>query len=368
MSTDGLLTIGCSPLAHIATPVPRDHPGYYAKIEALAVGGLKARSAVSMVMGARSRGDLADGAAIVESTSGTLGIGLAYVAQRLGHPLTLVVDRELEPAMRNLLTALGTTLVVVDRPHPTGGWQQARLDIVHEIRNGPQKPYWPNQYDNPDNARGYLGLADEIMTDLGARGIERAEVLVCSVGTGGHSNGVGRRLREMWPHLRLIGVDAVGSTIFGQPGTARMMRGLGSSLHPGNVGYELFDEVHWVGPCEAVHACRALARDGFHTGGWSTGAVALVSGWAAARWPGTVVTIFPDGPERYLHNIFDDEWCNRRGLLGPPRRSPHEIDDCHDPTDCWTRCCSVRVPESAPAHGSASAPAGVTQPGKAAVT
>lgn len=339
-----LARVGRSPLVRIEAPVPQRHPGYFAKIEALGFGGLKARSALSMLVGARGRGELRDGARIVESTSGTLGVGLAYVAQSLGHPLTLVVDSELEPAMRNLLRALGATLEIVDDPHPEGGWQQARLDALHRILVNDENTYWPNQYDNPDNAAGYHGLADEIVTGLAAAGIDRADVLVCSVGTGGHSSGVGVRLRQLWPDLRIIGVDALGSKIFGQPATRRVMRGLGSSVHPGNVRYDMFDEVHWVGPREAVHACRSLARDGFHTGGWSTGAAATVAGWAAATWPGTVITIFPDGPDRYLGTIFDDDWCRRHRLLDPPHTRPHEIDDCEDPTLCWTRCQSVRSP------------------------
>ena len=86
--------------------------------------------------------------------------------------------------------------------------------------------------------------------------------------------------------LRLIGVDSIGSTIFGQPARPRLMRGLGSSIHPRNVAYDAFDEVHWVGPAEAVDACRRLARGSFVSGGWSTGAVALVAAWAARVQPG----------------------------------------------------------------------------------
>lgn len=338
--------VGHSPLVRIDTPVPCHHPGYFAKIESLGLGGLKARSALSMLVGARRRGELRPGARVVESTSGTLGVGLAYVAQSLGHPVTLVVDGELEPAMRNLLHALGATLEIVNEPRPEGGWQQARLDALHLILAADSEAYWPNQYDNPDNAAGYHGLADEIIAGLAAAGVDRADALVCSVGTGGHSSGVGLRLRQTWPDLRIIGVDALGSKIFGQPAAQRLMRGLGSSVHPANVRYEMFDEVHWVGPREAVHACRALARSGFHTGGWSTGAAATVAGWAAAQESGTVVTVFPDGPDRYLRTIFDDDWCHGRGLLEPPRTQPHEIDDCRDHTDCWTRCQSVLAPHS----------------------
>ncbi|GAA4443135.1 PLP-dependent cysteine synthase family protein [Actinokineospora soli] len=278
---------------------------------------------------------------LVESTSGTLGIGLAFAGQALGHPVVLVVDSDLEPAMRALLRAHGARLEVVDRPHPTGGWQQARLDRLQDVLARTPGAYWPDQYNNPDNPAGYAGLAREL-----AEQVDPADVLVCSVGTGGHSAGVIAALREHWPSVRLIGVDTVGSTIFGQPARSRVMRGLGSSIYPGNVAYDAFDEVHWLGAVEVVDACRRLARGGFITGGWSTGAVALVAAWVARVEAGaSVVAVFPDGPHRYLGTIFDDDFCRARGLFGPTADRPVEIGD---PTavevTSWARCRAVRSP------------------------
>ncbi|MGC5413211.1 pyridoxal-5'-phosphate-dependent protein subunit beta, partial [Streptomyces sp. DT225] len=78
-------------------------------------------------------------------------------------------------------------------------------------------------------------------------------------GTGGHSAGIARGLRRRMPQLRLVGVDTIGSTIFGQPARTRLMRGLGSSIYPRNVDYTAFSEVHWVAPGEAVWSARCLA-------------------------------------------------------------------------------------------------------------
>jgi cysteine synthase A len=335
--------LGNTPVARIDTPLPHRHGGFWAKLECLSAGGMKARSAVAMLLAARERGELRPGAVVVESTSGTLGLGLAFAGQALGHPIVLVVDHELEPSMRALLHAHGARLEIVDRPHPTGGWQQARLDRLRSVLRGLPGAYWPDQYNNPDNPSGYTGLAKEL-----AAQVDRADVLVCSVGTGGHSAGVVTALRRYWPDVRLIGVDTVGSTIFGQPARSRVMRGLGSSIHPRNVAYEEFDEVHWLGPVEVVDACRRLARDCFVTGGWSTGAVALVSAWVARVEPGaTVVTIFPDGPHRYLGTIFDDDFCRSRGLLGTPEDRPVEIADTAEiEVTSWARCRSVYAPKA----------------------
>jgi cysteine synthase len=333
--------VGRTPVVRVDCDLPTPQPGFLAKLEAVSVGGMKARAAVSMLQGARERGDLAPGARVVESTSGTLGIGLAFATCSLGHPLSLVVDADLEASMRALLTAYGARLELVDRPHPTGGWQEARLRRVRAVLERNPGSYWPDQYNNPDNVRGYASLADELVAQ-----VPDVDVLVCSVGTGGHSAGIVRGLRRHRPDVRLIGVDSVGSTIFGQPARTRLMRGLGSSIHPRNVAYDEFCEVHWVGPVEAVGACRQLAASAIVTGGWSTGAVALVSAWVARVEAGArVLTVFPDGPHRYLGTIYDDAWCSERGLLSTGRRFPVEITDTtHVEITGWSRSRRVRDP------------------------
>lgn len=339
-----LTLVGNTPLARITTALPHRHGGFLAKLECLSAGGMKARAAVSMLRAARASGRLRPGAPVVESTSGTLGLGLAFAGQALGHPVVLVVDDELEPAMRTLLRAHGARLEVVARPHAEGGWQRARLDRLRQVLHELPGAFWPDQYNNPANPAGYAELARELVEQA-----ERVDILVCSVGTGGHSAGVITELRRFWPGVRLVGVDTVGSTIFGQPARARVMRGLGSSIHPRNVAYGEFDEVHWLGPVEVVHACRRLATDGFITGGWSTGAAAVVSAWLARLEPGaTVVTIFPDGPHRYLGTIFDDAYCAQRGLFAPPAPFPIEIarPDAIE-VSAWARCRTVTDPLAA---------------------
>ncbi|MEU5079938.1 MULTISPECIES: PLP-dependent cysteine synthase family protein [Streptomyces] len=338
--------LGGTPLARITVDLPCPHPGFWAKLEALGVGGMKARAAVSMLLGARERGELRPGAPVVESTSGTLGVGLAFAGQALDHPVVLVGDIELEPSMRQLLRSYGVRLELVDRPAAEGGWQAARLARLRELLTLLPGVYWPDQYNNPDNSAGYASLAAELATQL-----DHLDVLVCSVGTGGHSAGIVGPLRRHWPGLRLIGVDATGSTIFGQPARPRLMRGLGSSIHPRNVAYDAFDEVHWVGPAEAADACRRLAAGNFVSGGWSTGAVALVAAWAARVHPGAVVaTVFPDGPHRYLGSVYDDDFAAAHGL-DPARAATRPVEIPHPgavEATGWARCGTVRDPLDTP--------------------
>nr|WP_233160142.1 PLP-dependent cysteine synthase family protein [Pseudonocardia sp. MH-G8] len=341
--------VGDTPVVFVDEPFSPAGRGFWAKLEGANPGGMKDRAALHMIRRARDRGDLRPGGRIIESTSGTLGLGLVLAGIACGHPVTLVTDPGMEPMMSRLLRAHGARIEIVDRPSTVGGWQEARRRRVQELQAAEQNSYCPDQYHNPDNVEAYAPLARELLAQL-----DRVDVLVCSVGTGGHSAGVFSELRRHQPDAQLVGVDTVGSTIFGQPARSRLMRGLGSSIYPRNVAYDSFSEVHWVAPAEAVWACRALAASSYTSGGWSVGAVALVAGWVArTRPPGTrVAAVFPDGPQRYFDTVYNDEFCHTHDLLGhPPATDPDRIDhpderDVHR----WTRCTTVVEPTAARAH------------------
>ncbi len=341
--------VGNTPVLWVSgpeSPVRTADRGFWAKLEGFNPGGMKDRPGMYMVERARARGDLAPGAAIIESTSGTLGLGLALAGNVYRHPVTLVTDPGLEPIIARMLTAYGARVDMVAEPHPVGGWQQARKDRVRQLLVADPDAWNPNQYSNPDNVDAYRFMALELAGQLG-----RVDVLVCSVGTGGHSAGLARVLREFNPRLRLIGVDTVGSTIFGQPATSRLMRGLGSSIYPAIVDYAAFDEVHWVAPAEAVRAAREMAVTHYASGGWSVGAVSLVAGWAARTLPAgtTIAAVFPDGPQRYFDTIYNDQYCNEHDLLSG--RTATDPDEILSPTDAvvtrWTRTTRVIDPTQA---------------------
>ncbi|MEU9060970.1 PLP-dependent cysteine synthase family protein [Streptomyces sp. NPDC048430] len=335
--------VGNTPLLRISEPLAPAGRGFWAKLEGFNPGGIKDRPGLHMVERARARGALRPGARIIESTSGTLGLGLSLAGMVYGHPVTLVTDPGLEASMTRLLAAYGAQVDVVSEPHPAGGWQQARRDRVAQLLEQHPDSWSPDQYNNPDNTSAYTPLALELATELG-----HIDALVCSVGTGGHSAGISRVLRQLHPDLTLVGVDTIGSTIFGQPARPRLMRGLGSSIHPRNVAYDHFSEVHWVAPAEAVWSCRQLATSHYATGGWSVGSVALVAGWLSRTMPPDtrIAAIFPDGPQRYLGTVYDDDYCKAHGLLDSPPAAEPEVIGRLDEKEVtrWTRCTAVVDP------------------------
>jgi cysteine synthase len=186
--------VGNTPVLWVPDLSGHSDAGFWAKLEGHNPGGIKDRPGLHLVGRARTRGDLAPGAPVIESTSGTLGLGLALAGMLYGHPVRLVTDAGMEPLMRNLLVAYGARVDIVERPHPVGGWQQARRERVAQLLSEHAGAWCPDQYNNPDNVSAYQGLGLELVEQLDA-----IDVLVCSVGTGGHSAGGVARTAPVLP-------------------------------------------------------------------------------------------------------------------------------------------------------------------------
>jgi cysteine synthase len=283
---------------------------------------------------AEQRGELAPDTTVLETSSGTFALGLAMVCRLRGYPLVIVGDPAIDPALRRRLGELGARVEICTEPSPRGGFQQARLDRLEELRAVYPNHYVPGQYDNPDNPNAYAAVAEQIAETIGA-----VDCLVGPVGSGGSTGGTAAFLRLPQPHMRLIGVDTSPSAIFGQTDGPRIVRGLGNSLVPPNVSHDAYDEVHWTGPAEVVRATRELhARHALYMGPTS-GASFLVARWYAERNPDAqVVAFLPDEGHRYQDSVYRDEWLAERGLLdGPAATVPRTVTDPGNAVGGWAR-------------------------------
>ncbi|GAA3716110.1 pyridoxal-phosphate dependent enzyme [Streptomyces tremellae] len=288
----------------------------YAKLELLNPYAMKDRVARQMITEARRSGALKEGAPIVESSSGTMALGIALVGTYLGHAVHIVTDPRIDPITLAKLEALGCEVHVVEAM--TGqGWQGARLERLAELMNGMPGAYWPRQYSNPQNPAAYRVLADEVVDDLGT-----VDVLVGSVGSGGSLCGTSAALIERLPDVKVVGVDCVGSVLFGQPDApSRKQSGLGNSLYPDNIDYRLIDEVHWLSDDEAFDATRRLAREQKIFAGNTSGSVyRILTHLAAEAAPGTrLLGILPDRGDRYVDSVY------RHRPAGPVAARPVEV-------------------------------------------
>lgn len=264
---------------------------------------------------------------VVESSSGTLALGLAIVCNWIGQPLTIVTDYACDDTLLRRLQDLGCRVERVTAPAAKGGYQRARLDRLHEICVENPDSWWLNQYDNPANAESYGSFAEQAARSLG-----QIDCLVGSVGSGGSLCGIGRHLRSLFGDLRVIGVDTFNSVLFGQEDGQRPLRGLGNSLLPANLDHTLVDEIHWVTAAEAYTATRLLHRQSTLFRGGTSGAAWLVAERYSRLHPDErVVCIMPDDGTRYTGDIYNDDYLNERqlwldGLPAEPRlvRSPRE--------------------------------------------
>jgi len=319
---DMIDSIGKTPLVRLGLDSlsPRN---VYAKLELLNPFGMKDRVAKRAILEAKRAGILREGACIIESSSGTMALAVVLVGTYLGHEVHIVTDPRIDPITLAKLRAMECTVHIVE--HMTSrGWQSARLERLAEIIAEHPGAFWPRQYDNPDNPAAYTELAEEILQDL-----DRVDVLVAGVGSGGSLCGTARELRKSNPQLRVVAVDAVGSVIFDQPDRpGRLQGGLGNSLVPANVDPTVIDEVHWLSDGEAFGWTLELARREKIFAGNSSGSVYAVACWLSPQLPESakIVAILPDRGDRYFNTIYSEEYRVRKGFdVRSIARTPQEI-------------------------------------------
>ncbi|SMO63449.1 cysteine synthase A [Melghirimyces algeriensis] len=302
--------IGKTPLVKLRLNIP-SAASVYAKLELMNPFGMKDRVAKQTILAAKSSGELRDGIPIIESSSGTMACGVALVGRYLGHPVHIVTDPRIDSITYAKLTSLGCHIHIVTEMGQNG-WQSSRLVRLQELMKEYPGAFWPRQYENPENPKAYQELAMELMHDL-----ERIDILVGSVGSGGSLSGTARALKEVHPELRVVAVDATGSVIFGQPDRpTRLQGGIGNSLVAANVEFDVMDDVHWLNDEEAFAATLELAQNEQIFAGNSSGSVYAVARWLAGQISEecNIVAILPDRGDRYTDTVYSDLYHKQNQL------------------------------------------------------
>lgn len=259
---------------------------------------------------AREAGLLQSQTLVVETSSGTMALGLAIVCNLYGYRLAVVSDYACDGFLRRRLEDLGARVEIVAAPLAKGGYQRARLNKLAEIRQETRDHWWLNQYDNPDNPGAYSRFAAQLVESLG-----QIDCLVGAVGSGGSMCGTAGFLREIFPEMTVVGVDTFGSVLFGMPDQPRKLRGLGNSIIPKNLDHTAFDEVHWVSAAEAYKATRLLHQQSSLFCGGTSGAAWMVARyWAHQNPKARVVFICPDDGHRYADTIYKDDYLRQEAL------------------------------------------------------
>ena len=266
-------------------------------------GSVKDRVAIRMIDEAEKSGILHKGDVIIEPTSGNTGIGLACVAAARGYHLIITMPETMSVERRRLLSAYGAELVLTPASKGVKGSIRKANELAEQLH-----AFVPSQFSNPYNPKShYETTGPEIWADTDGK----IDVFVAGVGTGGTISGTGRYLKEKKPNLQIVAVEPAGSPVLsdGIPGRHKI-QGIGAGFIPETLDMEIYDEILTVTDDDAYQACRELARREGVLCGISSGAALSAAKELAVKpaYQGkTIVSLFPDGGERYLSGgVFDE--------------------------------------------------------------
>ena len=284
--------VGNTPLVELRRLAPKPSVRLYAKLEGQnPTGSIKDRVALSMIEAAEAAGELEPGRELLEPTSGNTGIALALVAKLKGYGLTCVIPENATEERRRLLRLYGAT--IVESPGAEGSNGAVRLAL--ELAEREPHYFMPFQYANEANPRAhYEGTGGEI-----ADALDRVDVLVAGLGTGGTLMGAGTRLRESFPDVIVAAAEPLpGDPVMG-------LRSLDDGYVPPILDVAKLDRKLLVSNEDAVAGMRALLdREGIFAG-VSSGAVLHVARRLATELDeGVVVCVLADGGWKYLSAGF----------------------------------------------------------------
>ncbi len=288
-------------LSHIVTPL---HADLFVKLESLNPGGsVKDRVGLAMIRSAEKEGLLKPGDVIIEPTAGNTGIGLAMAGQQLGYRVILVVPDQFSIEKQELMKALGGEVILT----PKDGGMKVAIARAEELAAEMGNAYVPQQFRNHFNSRAhYETTGPEILEQMEGR----IDGFVAGSGTGGTFTGVAKFLKERLPNLVAVVVEPQGSVLKGGAAGPHEVEGIGASFIPPVLDLELADEVVTVTDAPAFAMVARLAREEGLLCGSSAGA-SVHAALELARVLGPdkrVVTIVPDGAERYMSKGIYANW------------------------------------------------------------
>ena len=268
------------------------------------MSSVKDRIGFALIEDAEKSGRLKKGGLIIEPTSGNTGIGLAMAAAVKGYKLILTMPETMSIERRKLLAALGAEIILTEGAKG----MQGSIDKAQELHEANPGSIIPGQCTNPAKPADQSKSTDgEILRDTD----NRIDIFVAGVGTGGTLTGIGTRLKEVNPDVKLIAVEPSDSPILsGGKAGPHKIQGIGANFIPKILNTAIIDEVMPVKAEDAGKTSRELAKQEGILVGISSGAALFAALTVANRAENTgkrIVALMPDSGERYLSTwLFDD--------------------------------------------------------------
>lgn len=319
-----LEAVGRTPLVRLNKMVPAGSAEVLVKCEYMnPTGSIKDRMAVHILNESEKKGLIRPGMVIVENTSGNTGQGVAMWAAVKGYRCVFTMPDKMSLEKVNMLKAFGAEVVITPTDVP-GDSPQHYVETAKRIARE-SGGFYVNQYHNPLNIDAHeMSTGPEIWNDTGGK----VDVVVAGAGTGGTVSGIGRYFKKNHPHVRIVGVDPIGSVHYHYFYTKTMptphvykVEGIGEDILCEAMDYSVVDEFHQTNDKEAFTTARRLVREeGLFCGGSSGCNVHIALKIAQQLGAGkTVVTLLPDSATRYTTKFLNDQWMKDYGFLGGDR-------------------------------------------------
>ena len=296
MVVSSLKFVGNTPIYQL------DNTNIFVKLEKYNLGGsVKDRAVLGMLEEAKRQGKVNSDTIIVEPTSGNTGIAVAILASVLGLKAVIIMPESMSVERRTLIKAYGAQLILTPKELGIKG----SIDKAAEIREKYDNAISLSQFDNPANPEyHYATTAKEILEQ-----VPDLDIFVAGVGTGGTFSGVAKYLKENKPEVLAVALEPEESPAISKGhGGVHKIQGIGTGFIPENFNKELMDEIYTVSSDEAISETKNFVRTTGIGVGISSGAAIAGAKKVAAKYPDKkIVTILPDGVDKYLSMLEFDE-------------------------------------------------------------
>ena len=264
----------------------------FAKLEGFnPTGSIKDRLALAMIEKAEKDGILTQGKTIIEPTSGNTGISLAMVGAIKGYKVKVVISENISETKKKMLKIFGAEIILVKE----SDWRDNAIKFTKELAKR-DNLILLNQYENEASVdTHYETTAKEILDQFDEKCSRQIDFFVTGIGTGGTITGIGRRLKEKFPNIKIIGVQPkLGENIEG-------LKSLKEGYTPPILDLKIIDKIVEVDEKDAIETAKKLAEIEGIFAGHSSGAAMFVAQKIAQKIPqSNIVTTFPDRGEKYL--------------------------------------------------------------------
>lgn len=295
MKKNALKLIGNTPIYNL------DNTNIFIKLEKYNLGGsVKDRAVMGMLQDALESGKINENTILVEPTSGNTGISLAMLGAIYGIKVIIIMPESMSVERRQIIKAYGAQLILTPKELGTKG----AIAKAEEIISSNSNAIMLQQFINPSNPQyHYDTTAEEILNT-----VPNIDIFIAGVGTGGTVSGVSRKIKQS-KAIHTIAVEPVESAVISgnNPGP-HPIQGIGAGFIPNNYDSSLVDEVITISGEEAKNTAKAFMRETGISVGISSGAAIAVAKKVAEQHPDKIiVTVAPDGVEKYLSVLeFED--------------------------------------------------------------